>query len=45
MNYKYFPHTDDDLKQMLERAGATSLDDLYADVILPAIQAWKTASR
>lgn len=32
MNYKYFPHTDDDLKQMLERAGATSLDDLYADV-------------
>lgn len=32
MSYKFFPHTDEDLKQMLERIGVKSLDDLYADV-------------
>ncbi|MBR5062550.1 MAG: aminomethyl-transferring glycine dehydrogenase subunit GcvPA [Prevotella sp.] len=32
MMYKYFPHTDDDITQMLERIGVSSLDDLYADV-------------
>jgi len=30
--YKYFPHTDDDLQQMLEKVGCRSLDDLYADI-------------
>lgn len=32
MAYKYFPHTDDDLRQMLEVIGVGSLDDLYAEV-------------
>ena len=32
MDYKYFPHTDDDLKAMLEKAGCKSLDDLYAQI-------------
>ena len=30
--YKYFPHTPDDLQQMLERVGVDSLDALYADI-------------
>ena len=30
--YKYFPHTDEDLKVMLERVGVESLDALYADI-------------
>ncbi|MBQ9187482.1 MAG: aminomethyl-transferring glycine dehydrogenase subunit GcvPA [Prevotella sp.] len=30
--YKYFPHTDDDLQQMLQRVGVKTLDDLYAEV-------------
>ena len=30
--FKYFPHTDEDLKAMLEKSGVKSLDDLYADV-------------
>ena len=30
--FKYFPHTDDDLQQMLERVGVDSLDALYADI-------------
>jgi glycine dehydrogenase subunit 1 len=30
--YKYFPHTDEDIRQMLERVGVDSLDALYADV-------------
>ena len=32
MNYKFFPHTDDDIRQMLSVAGAESLDALYADI-------------
>ena len=32
MNYKYFPHTEADIRHMLERIGVNSLDDLYADV-------------
>ena len=32
MAYKYFPHTDDDLQQMMQRVGISSLDDLYAEV-------------
>ena len=32
MNYKYFPHTEDDLKAMLEKVGMESLDDLYAQI-------------
>jgi glycine dehydrogenase subunit 1 len=30
--YKYFPHTQDDLKSMLERVGVDSLDALYAQI-------------
>ncbi len=30
--YKYFPHTPEDIGQMLERIGVKSLDDLYAEV-------------
>jgi len=30
--FSYFPHTEDDIKQMLERCGVSDLDDLYADV-------------
>ena len=32
MNYKYFPHTGDDIRQMLEASGMKTLDDLYADI-------------
>ncbi len=32
MNYKYFPHTEADIRHMLERIGVSSIDDLYADV-------------
>ena len=32
MIYKYFPHTNADLKAMLERVGIESLDDLYAQI-------------
>ena len=30
--YKYFPHTEEEIKQMLDKIGVKSLDDLYADV-------------
>ena len=30
--YKYFPHTADDLQQMLDKVGIKSLDDLYTDI-------------
>ena len=30
--FAYFPHTEDDIKSMLERIGVSKLDDLYADV-------------
>ena len=32
MAFKYFPHTEEDLKEMLQRVGAKSLDDLYNDI-------------
>lgn len=32
MAYKYFPHTPEDLKDMLQKSGVESLDDLYADI-------------
>ena len=32
MSYKYFPHTEDDLRAMLQKVGVTSMDDLYAEV-------------
>jgi glycine dehydrogenase subunit 1 len=32
MNYKYFPHTDDDLQSMLEVVGVDSVDALYAQI-------------
>lgn len=32
MAYKYFPHTETDIQEMLARIGVKSLDDLYADV-------------
>ena len=30
--YKYFPHTESDIAEMLERIGVASLDDLYAEI-------------
>ena len=30
--YKYFPHTQEDLRTMLEKVGIDSLDDLYAQI-------------
>ena len=32
MSFKYFPHTDEDLRDMLSTVGADSLDDLYAQI-------------
>ena len=32
MDYKYFPHTQEDLQAMLEKAGVKDLDDLYAQI-------------
>ena len=32
MDYKFFPHTDEDLKAMLEKVGVESLDGLYAQI-------------
>lgn len=32
MNFKFFPHTEEEIKQMLAQAGMESLDDLYSDV-------------
>ena len=32
MTYKYFPHTQDDLKVMLEKVGVDSLDALYSQI-------------
>lgn len=31
-HFAYFPHTDDDIREMLERISLKSLDDLYSDV-------------
>ena len=31
-NFAYFPHTEEDIKAMLDRIGVSSMDDLYADV-------------
>lgn len=32
MAFKYFPHTEKDINEMLERIGVKTLDDLYADI-------------
>lgn len=32
MGFAYFPHTDDDIRAMLEKIGVKEIDDLYADV-------------
>ncbi|MBR6189368.1 MAG: aminomethyl-transferring glycine dehydrogenase subunit GcvPA [Prevotella sp.] len=32
MNYKYFPHTQEDLKAMMAKAGVKDLDGLYAQI-------------
>jgi glycine dehydrogenase subunit 1 len=32
MNYKYFPHTEDDLRAMMEKAGVKDLNGLYAQI-------------
>lgn len=32
MSYKFFPHTEEDIQQMLDKIGVKSLDDLYADI-------------
>ena len=39
MNYKYFPHTQEDIQTMLQRIGVGSLDDLYTDI--PQEVIWK----
>ena len=30
--FSYFPHTEDDIREMLQRIGVSSIDDLYNDV-------------
>ncbi len=30
--FSYFPHTEEDIRQMLDRIGVSSLEDLYSDV-------------
>ncbi len=30
--FKYFPHTEDDLKEMMERVGVKNFDELYAQI-------------
>ena len=32
MNYKYFPHTEEEVQEMLKVAGVKSLEDLFADI-------------
>ena len=32
MSYKFFPHTEDDIRAMLKTCGEKSLDDLYKDI-------------
>ena len=32
MDFKYFPHTDDDLNAMLAKVGVKGLDELYAQI-------------
>ncbi len=32
MTYKFFPHTEEDLKEMLAKAGVSSMEELYAEV-------------
>lgn len=32
MSHRYFPHTEHEIKEMLERCGYNSLNDLYSDV-------------
>ena len=32
MNFKYFPHTPDDIATMLARCGVKDIDALYSDV-------------
>lgn len=32
MNFKFFPHTEEQIQEMLSRTGMKSIDDLYADV-------------
>ena len=32
MQHKYFPHTEEDIRQMLDVIGVKSLDDLYAEI-------------
>ena len=30
--FKFFPHTEEDLQAMMEKAGVERLDDLYAQI-------------
>ena len=32
MAYKYFPHTEEDIRKMLDKIGAENLDALFAEV-------------
>ena len=32
MSFAYFPHTPDDIRQMLHRSGVSSIEELYSDI-------------
>ncbi|GAB6981835.1 aminomethyl-transferring glycine dehydrogenase subunit GcvPA [Prevotella dentasini] len=32
MNYKYFPHTEEEIQQMLDKIGVKNLEDLFAEI-------------
>ena len=32
MQYKYFPHTENDIKEMLNVIGVNKIDDLFSDI-------------
>jgi len=32
MKFPYIPHTDDDIRDMLPRSGARSIDELFSDI-------------
>ena len=32
MQYKYFPHTEKDIKEMLSVIGVNTIDDLFSDI-------------
>ena len=43
MAYKYFPQTEEDIKEMLDVSGVKSLSDLYGEITLQKIHRSKIA--